>query len=274
MLKRTITGAVFVAVIVGFFLLRMVSNGFFQILIGLFALIGTWEVNRALGERIISAQRISTLCFSVLSVLAGWLFGVEEALYVLLGGVMLQLVLAVVFHEKISLEGLACGVLATAYPSAMLVAMSGANMLASYSTVALLTVFVVSPCADTFAYLVGSMLKGPKLCPNVSPKKTISGAIGGVVGGAIGTLAIYFIYGVALSNPVPPVWFMITVGLLTAVLTELGDLVESIIKRKAGIKDMGRLLPGHGGVMDRIDGMLFATPFVYACFRLLLFFLA
>ncbi len=92
------------------------------------------------------------------------------------------------------------------------------------------------------------------------------------MGGAVGALAIYFVYGVAFSNPVPKLWATMLIGVGAALLTEFGDLVESIIKRKAGIKDMGNILPGHGGSMDRIDGILFACPFVYACFRLLLLF--
>lgn len=274
MLKRIITGTVFVGVVAGFFFLRGLASDFFQVLVLLLSVGGTFEVTRALGERLITAQKFTALIFSVLSVILGWVFGVEGGLFTLLVGAMLQFAFAVIFHEKVSFEALGCGLIATLYPSALLVAVTGANLLPTYSTVALLTIFVVSPFADTFAFLVGCLLKGPKLCPNVSPKKTISGAIGGLVGGAIGTLVIYFIYGVAFSNPVPNIWFMLVVGFFAALLTEFGDLVESIIKRKAGIKDMGKILPGHGGIMDRIDGMIFAAPFVFVCFRVLLAFLS
>ena len=88
----------------------------------------------------------------------------------------------------------------------------------------------------------------------------------------IGAFVIYLIYGVAFSKPVPEWWFFLIVGVLCSVLTQFGDLVESVIKRKVGIKDMGNILPGHGGIMDRIDGISFVCPIVYVCFRLLLIF--
>ena len=144
--------------------------------------------------------------------------------------------------------------------------------LAFDSRLAILFVFVVSPCADSIAYVFGRFLKKfwpKKMAPVISPNKTVIGGIGGLVGGMLGALAIYFIYNAtAGSFENMQIWLPVYlfIGLITSAATEFGDLVESCIKRKVNLKDMGKIMPGHGGVLDRIDGTLFATVAVYLCF--------
>ncbi len=270
MLKRLITGVVLVLVIAGFFFLRNIHTAFFQILIMLLSALGSYEVARALGQRIAPAQKWVAVFTSAVTAPISYFLGLEGALLCLVFSAVLQLALAVICYERVTPEGLGGGILAAFYPSALLIPMTLANQLVAYSTEALLVIFLVPSCADTFAFFVGSLLKGPKLCPKISPKKTISGAIGGVLGGMIGGALIYLIYGLAFKNDVSSIWLLILAGGVGAVLTALGDLIESVIKRKVGIKDMGNILPGHGGIMDRIDGISFACPFVYLCFRLFL----
>ena len=272
MLKRIVSGAVFVLLIVGFFLLRAIDPAFFEILILAVAAIGTYEMLRAFGNKITTLQKVVAMVYACASVPVCWFFGFGVSAFLFIALAMVQLSLAVIFHEKVTLEGAGLALLSSAYPSFILITMTGVNALSEYSFAALLLIFVISPFADTFAYFIVSALKGPKLCPKISPNKTVSGAIGGVVGGVIGAVAVYLILGVALSRPVPPWWFFVVIGAVGSVVTEFGDLVESIIKRKIGIKDMGNIMPGHGGVMDRIDGMIFISPIVFVCFRLLLLF--
>lgn len=120
-----------------------------------------------------------------------------------------------------------------------------------------LLVFLVSIWAtDTVAYFAGSWLKGPKLWPSISPKKTLSGAIAGLLGAGIAATVV----GVLTLNQYAPIGFFL-LGLVVSALGQLGDLVESAYKRSAGIKDSGKILPGHGGILDRVDSLLFAAPF-------------
>ncbi len=111
---------------------------------------------------------------------------------------------------------------------------------------------------DTAAYLVGRQFGKTKLIPAVSPGKTREGAIGGLVAGMLAGAASVLVF----ATPIP--WYLgAAVGLVLAGVGQVGDLVESLIKREVGIKDMGSLIPGHGGVLDRIDALLFAIPTAY-----------
>jgi phosphatidate cytidylyltransferase len=105
---------------------------------------------------------------------------------------------------------------------------------------------------DIFAYVVGRTVGGPKLCPAISPGKTWSGAVGGLCAGVLASVAfVGFVDGVSMLR-------LIWIGVLLSIISELGDLFESWIKRRFKVKDSGNLIPGHGGVMDRVDGLVFA----------------
>lgn len=132
------------------------------------------------------------------------------------------------------------------------------------SRVALLLVFA-GPCmADNNAYLFGSKFGKHKLCPEISPKKSVEGYIAGLVGGPVGGLIVYFIqklWGLDVH------WLWLTgLGLLGAFVGQFGDLLASTFKRWSGIKDYGRVFPGHGGVMDRIDSAMVFAPIVALIF--------
>ena len=117
-------------------------------------------------------------------------------------------------------------------------------------------VFVVAWICDVFAFVIGSKFGKHKLIPEISPKKTVEGAIGGVVF----TLIFCLIYGVGLDYIVEGITvnylFLAIIGVVLAVVSQLGDLVASLIKREYGIKDYGCVFPGHGGIMDRFDSII------------------
>ncbi len=120
-----------------------------------------------------------------------------------------------------------------------------------------LTLVVVMFC-DTSAYVVGSRIGKRKLYPLISPNKSIEGAIGGVSGAVLGALVSKFLFFSAIG-----LWPVILVGLLLGVVGQIGDLFESMLKRACAVKDSGTLIPGHGGMLDRLDSLLFAFPLVY-----------
>lgn len=122
----------------------------------------------------------------------------------------------------------------------------------------ILYVLAVVWCGDTAAYFAGRAFGRHKLHPKVSPKKTIEGAVGGLVGSVVGGLVMVVI----LDLPLPLAYAALFAAIGGA-LAQLGDLAESLVKRACGVKDSGTLLPGHGGMLDRVDGVVFAFPFFY-----------
>ncbi len=119
-----------------------------------------------------------------------------------------------------------------------------------------LFIFFVIWVNDSLAYFTGRAFGKHKLCPSISPKKTIEGSVGGIIGGTLMAVILSYYW----QKPLLPMFFL---GLLVSVAGQFGDLVESIIKRNAAVKDSGFFLPGHGGVLDRFDSLLFAAPVVY-----------
>ncbi len=128
-----------------------------------------------------------------------------------------------------------------------------------------LFLIVVGACTtDIFAYFTGIFLGKHKLCPAISPKKTVEGAIGGLLGAVISLLLTGFIiFKVSLDVSSVNYLLLLILGVLCAVFAQFGDLTASIIKRQYQTKDYGNVLPGHGGFMDRIDSIIFVAPVVY-----------
>ena len=281
MLKRTITGLLIAGVWIVFLVLKALLDGVaimtttgghvvslgmlvFDFLLLVMGSLGANEVLRVFEKKIIRPHRVITVLYPIILFPMMSLFGVEWAVVITILAILLVLAVAVPCYENVTIEGIGITFLSMVYPSGLLVCLIAVNHLAPFS--ALVLAFTVSPAADVMAYFVGSLFKGKKLCPNISPNKTISGAIGGLLGGVIAAILVCLVLHPASEHIFRNNWQEIVayavVGFLGSLLTELGDLVESLIKRKLDIKDMGRLLPGHGGVMDRIDGMLFAAPLV------------
>ncbi|MCL2248939.1 MAG: phosphatidate cytidylyltransferase [Oscillospiraceae bacterium] len=121
---------------------------------------------------------------------------------------------------------------------------------------------IVTILTDSGAYFVGVAIGKRKPFPNISPNKTIAGCVGGIIIGTAGIFAYGMIMqhftGMTINVPV-----LLTIGLVGSVITETGDLAFSKLKRNLGIKDYGNLIPGHGGMLDRFDSMIFSAPTVY-----------
>jgi phosphatidate cytidylyltransferase len=142
---------------------------------------------------------------------------------------------------------------------------SDSNFTGEYNYQIILGFFILLWTNDTGAYLSGKYLGKNKLFERISPKKTWEGSIGG----GILTLVLAYILSIYFTNLNLTNWLIIAI--LIAVFGGLGDLVESMLKRSLGIKDSGKLLPGHGGILDRFDGLLLSVPFVYSYLQLISF---
>ena len=162
----------------------------------------------------------------------------------------------------------------------------------NYSFIMTLWFFLMVWSMDVGGLVVGCNLRGPKLAPKISPNKTWSGLGGGILLAV--SVSIIFIYWCTEIMEIPPYDFnkfryislshnawqvrwnidnqmlFAILAILLAVLAQIGDLIESAIKRKAGVKDSSKLIPGHGGIFDRIDGLIFAAPFMYLFFTYML----
>lgn len=119
---------------------------------------------------------------------------------------------------------------------------------------------------DVSAYLIGSLIGRHKIFPDLSPNKTLEGTIAGIVLGTLSLVGLSYLF---ITKCRPGILTLIIIGLFTALLATFGDLVESAIKRDAGVKDSGDFLPGHGGVLDRFDSTIFAAPIFYYLIKLL-----
>ena len=153
------------------------------------------------------------------------------------------------------------GVLGTVFAVVLATSMAATSALVampSGTRIVLALVLIIAAC-DISAYFVGRHLGGPKLAPSISPNKTISGAVGGVFGGVILAVGCANLLGMTIIEAVIG-------GICVSVLAQMGDLLESSLKRIVGVKDSGSIIPGHGGALDRFDGYLLTLPAAYLYF--------
>ena len=279
MKKRVITGAVYVAVVTAMFLLReFIDYRLFNLLTYFWTAVGTFEVARAVKPWAIDGNFSTAVIFGVVVTPLYAIFeyflnkGLGGLTIISLSVTMLVVTGVLCIVNKKSFKTFVISALPFVYPTLFMLTMLLANDLGKeIGFVAMLLIYVISPLSDTFAYLVGSLVGGKKLCPKLSPKKTWSGAIGGTIGGALGAIIVCIIF----KDKIPfksfsPVILFAGIGVIGSVLTIIGDLFESLVKRRANIKDMGRILPGHGGAMDRMDGSMFLSVFIYLIFLLII----
>lgn len=283
MVKRLITAVCLLTVVLGaIFGLRIFNLVFADMVAVLFGSVGVYELYNALKKARLNPMALPLVISAVIAYPCVYFLGV--------GGIMIALSVAVMtalavfmFKSGYTLSDLMTTVFIAVYPLAMFYLFVPINH--EYGNLlGILLVLAVPILTDTMAYFTGSLLKGPKLCPNISPKKTISGAIGGLIGGMMGGVIVFmlFDYGnvfasfgnvgrtaLIAGNLYGSLGVYLAVGLVGGLLSEIGDLAASWIKRKAEIKDFGKIFPGHGGFMDRIDSILFMLPLVYALFAIL-----
>ncbi|MDR2202500.1 MAG: phosphatidate cytidylyltransferase [Clostridiales bacterium] len=280
MKTRTLTGILVALVYASVLLLTIyVHKVFFDVFVLLLMPIAGLEVAKAIGNKFAKPIDI----FIILTSIGGYLaFKLIDAYLFRSSGVTIYfgvwavMLIACIVYCMISKNRTMANVTSTlfvlVYPVTILFYMLGLNYLPreNFNVAALLLLVLVSSFTDTFAYFFGALIKGPKLCPSISPKKTVAGALGGILGGIFGAgIALLFsVYGFAKtpmlsSDGVINILHYLLIGMIGSIFTQLGDIVASYVKRQCAVKDFGRTLPGHGGIMDRIDGMILNTVFIY-----------
>ncbi len=240
----------------------------FAAAVAVLALVAWHEFFRMMAVKNIKIHYPTGFMGVILVLGCAWLGNAQETSMVILLLVLASMVKTVLCHKNFGLIEAAVTVLGTLYVSLpfshlLLLRFTEANQyiptaLGSLAAGAayLWLAFVGTWASDTLAYFVGSTLGRHKLCPAISPGKTYEGAAGGLIGSTLGVTAMGMLFGL-------PVMHTLILGLLVGIVAPLGDLTESALKRFAGVKDSGSLLPGHGGVLDRFDAVMFATPVVY-----------
>ena len=174
---------------------------------------------------------------------------------VLLAGIAAAALLAAAASamERRSILWATVGALYAAVPAVSILWLREGSL---FGLAATMSLFVVVWATDIGAYLVGRLVGGPKLAPRISPKKTWSGLLGGMLAAALALTAMGWFYGLGFYP-----WLLLF-GAFFAVWGQIGDLAESAIKRRFNVKDSGAIIPGHGGIMDRVDGLVFVAPAV------------
>ncbi len=209
-----------------------------------------WSTITRLPERDFPGNAFGWLAVATVS--ANLVFGDEGMGVPLIGGFTLTALLLVAVRGGSGwLPG---GIFYASLSGVSLAAIRGADQ---PGLIAMLFVFAVVWGTDILAYFVGRALRGPKLAPRISPGKTWSGAVGGTLAGVILGSAVSWAFFPALSLRIAIIAFALSVS------SQIGDLFESFIKRRFSVKDSGRIIPGHGGVMDRVDGLVFASFAVF-----------
>ena len=232
------------------------------------ALIAQYEILGALRSGGYHPMAWPGYLFAAMLVPALW-FGGAEALWALFIVVIGAGVTVRVFSRKVTTDDLLCSFLPLLYPLPLFSVMIQAAWIGEPAgRTILLCGIAFASLTDVFAYFTGRAFGKHKLCPELSPKKTVEGAIGGFLGSMLigGVLyGLQFVWGAAY-----PWWAYVGCAPFCSVAGQIGDLSASAIKRKMGIKDYGTIFPGHGGVLDRFDSILFAVPVVYIFFRFVL----
>lgn len=305
MLKRTLTGAVILLITALAIAARSISIYFFDLFVLVISFVATYELIKAnlVEEQQINLQKKNTsyayipliycyLCYMSYSVAKTVTYAIIYQIIMFLVCYLISFIIDLMYLAKLRknnieidqqyvLRSTKISASIMLYPITLIGTLYGfgiAGTNAILGTVLVITVFLVSMATDVFAYIFGMAFHKGVLASQISPKKSISGAIGGIVGGVVVAAGVYLVCAFVLkSNPFAAyeTWkvivFFAVVGVLGSIFTMIGDLVASAIKRKIGIKDFGRIFPGHGGMMDRIDGLCFTSTLVFVVATLIFF---
>ena len=253
--KRTIFGSLFVIVVIGSILLDFWA--FFTVML-VTVIIGSQEVSKLMAKEDNSALKL-------MAVIMGTLFYALSVIFpqfVLINTVWLIItpLLIALFSKKYSFEKVAV----SCWTAMFFVALPCALMMKMYDKYLIIMLFCLIWINDVFAYLTGMAIGKHKLFERISPRKTIEGSLGGLTMTVVVAFLVNHFWLHIMQD-----WKMMGMAMVVVIFGSLGDLCESMMKRQAGVKDSGNVIPGHGGILDRFDASFLAVPFVY-CYLMLL----
>ena len=303
MKKRLMTGSIILLVVALFLVTTRYTPYAFDVFVGILAVMGCVEVSRVLERKKIYTNIVFVGCFPAILYIAmsvgiinerGWMHYLAYFLIVLVTLFVINFLYTILFKKitfrekcryqlsdmsnvKYAFTKCMNSTFVMIYPAILFCAFFMINHFYDFAFVDmtgihdpniivvffLVYTFVVTMTTDTMAYVVGSSLKGPKLCPLISPNKTISGAVGGFFFGSLGGLLTYYLFTFntlfkeMMSYLDITWWKVLIVGMVVSIIGQIGDIVASALKRSARVKDYGTIFPGHGGVMDRVDALIF-----------------
>lgn len=271
MKKRIITGAVLIALLI--FILWINIPLVDTIFIFLISLMGMYEYNKAFktaGYNVISIIGYIS-CLPIL--LMGLSINSDTSILILRLAVpcvlMITLIYSILRKLKVTIVDVAITILSIVYIPFLF---SFLKLILMMENGRLFIWFVITGAfaCDTFAYLIGCKFGKRKLCPEVSPKKTVEGSIAGIIGVIIAYSIIYIIARFSLGIYLN-IWIIMLMAVVSGIIGQFGDLAASSIKRFCKIKDFGSLMPGHGGILDRCDSIMFVAPIVYMILKVYMF---
>ncbi len=277
MLKRTITGIIMAGILFLMIYLTSFSHFVFDALVLIVGALASFEIYSAVKKAETNIEGKQGYNISLTSMIVMWacayplcyFFGYIGLFFGLIFAIIVAFIIFI-FDEKKTFNDFAVNCFALVYPMTLLSIVFIMNK--NYGMIPVLLAIGISTISDAMAYFVGATLGKKKIFPKISPKKTYAGCIGGVIGGAIGGIIVYLIFELGKmpthilftfswllnDNTALTIVLYAVVGLIMAVFSEIGDLAASRVKRNVGIKDYGKILGSHGGILDRIDSVLFS----------------
>lgn len=277
MLKRAVTAIILVGYAFAMLYLgTAVHYGFLDALIMSFAFVGTYEMYHTFRKSEYKNSWGAPLLLCVAIYPLWYFLGYKGILIALSLSICLALAVFT-FKAEMELKDLLATIFSLIYPMALVsLAFALSREFPCGGTFAISFAIFLPVFSDTFAYLVGSTLGKRKLCPSISPKKTVAGAIGGLLGSVLCAVTFFLLFDLYAVIPVGYVSFsdsvavravvFVVLGIVGGVLAEIGDLAASRIKRTMNIKDFGNIFPGHGGVLDRLDSIMFTLIMFFTAF--------
>ncbi len=265
MITRIITAVVGIAVAIG--VLFLADTPVYNLAVSLLTVLMLYELLSACGCIRYKFHSIVCVIFSAVMPFLVEIEGMEAKYLLATSCIFLIFVGYIADHKNISFEKICCMLAFTLLTTlSMCCLVSLKNLDKVHGVCYVILCLAGAWLGDSGAYFVGTFLGKHKLCPEISPKKTVEGAVGGVVTVGI-VFAVYaFFYrlvqGYFGQSFEVNYLLIVVIGFVCGVLGIVGDLSASLIKRQAGIKDFGNIMPGHGGIMDRFDSVLFVAPFM------------